>query len=244
MKYLPIILFALTSHLLLAQDANQAWKGNKAYEERSYEDAQESYSRSLELSPSTTASYNLANSLYRQKKYEEAGKIYQSVAGQLEDKEDRAQAYHNLGNTYLKTKKIDEGIAAYKQALRNNPTDEDTRYNLSYAMKLKKEQEEEEKKDQDKKDEQKDDQEKNEDQKKDKQDQDKQEQDEKKDQDQDKQDQDQQKEEQQQQPQPNEISKQDAERILENMENEEEKTQEKVRKQKRKSSNVKIENDW
>jgi len=243
MKYFHIILYIFSGTVLLAQDANQAWKGNKAYEGRDYELALESYVRSLELSPSTTASYNMANSLYRQKKYEEAGKIYQSVAGQLEDKNDRAHAYHNLGNTYLKTKELDKGIEAYKQALRINPTDEDTRYNLSYAMKLKKEQEEEEQK----KDDQKDDQDKNEDQEKDQQDQDKQDQQdeqENKEQEQNQQDQEQQKEEQQQQPQPNEISKQDAERILENMENEEEKTQDKVRKQKRKSSNVKIENDW
>ena len=161
MKLLIIILFAFTTSLLSAQDANEAWKGNKAYKDRDYALAGESYIRSLDLSPSTTASYNMANTLYRQKKYEEAGKIYQSVAGQLEDKNDRAQAYHNLGNSYLKSKELDKGIAAYKQALRNNPFDEDTRYNLSYAMKLKKEQEEEQK-DQDKKDDQKDDQDKKE----------------------------------------------------------------------------------
>ena len=50
---------------------------------------------------------NMANSLYKQKKYEEAGKIFNSIAEKSEDNIQKAQAYHNLGNSYLKSKQID-----------------------------------------------------------------------------------------------------------------------------------------
>jgi len=227
-----------------SQDENNLWKGNKSYQDRQYNKAQESYQNSLELLPSDEATYNMANTLYKQQKYADAAKLFKSVADQTDDKDLKAEAFHNLGNSYLKSKELDKGIEAYKNALRNNPNDEETRYNLSYALKMKQEQEkkdDDQKKD-DKKDDQKDKDKEDQQQDKDKQDENK---DQDKEQNQDQQDEQKQDQEQQQEekPQPNEISKEDAERLLDNLENEEEKTQEKMQKKKRKS-NVKIENDW
>ena len=237
------ILFSCSA-ISFSQDKNNLWKGNQSYEDRQYDKAQESYQSSLELLPSDDATYNMANTLYKQQKYADAAKLFESVANQTEDKNFKAEAFHNLGNSYMKSKELDKGIEAYKNALRNNPNDEETRYNLSYALKMKQEEEKEDQ-DQDKNDDQDKDENQDKEENQDKQDQQKNEDEQDKDdqeQNQDKQDQQDQQDEEQ--PQQNEISKEDAERLLENLENEEEKTQEKVQMKQRKSSNVKIENDW
>ena len=97
------------------------------------------------------ALYNAANSAYRNGDFEKATEYYKQYAGTLENKNDKAKAYHNLGNVFLKRfsgssqnqnpeeqKKssdyLKNSIEAYKNSLRNNPNDEDTRYNLSYAL--------------------------------------------------------------------------------------------------------------
>lgn len=228
---------------VIAQDENLTWKGNKSYRNRDYSSAQQSYEHSLNISPSNTTRYNLANSLYKQQKYNEAAEIYNSIATQSDDKLEKAEAYHNLGNAMMKSKQLDKGIEAYKQALRNNPQDEDTRYNLSYALKLKKEQEKKEDQEQDQ-----DEQEQNQDQQQQKEEQEKKD-NEKQEQEQEQQQQEQKEQEQEQEqaqpkPQEQQISKEDARRLLENMENEEEKTREKVQILDRKQSNKNIENDW
>ena len=144
-------------------------------------------------------------------------------------------ARYNMGNSLLMNNKLDESIDAYKEALRNNPGDLETKYNLLYAMNLKKKQEEQ-KKNQDKNKDQNKDQDKNKDKNQD------QNKDQKKDQNKN---QDQQNKDQQQQPQQSKISKQNAEQMLQALENSEKKTQEKVKKiQAMKAQSKKVEKDW
>ena len=88
-----------------------------------------------------------------------------SIALQPNDKERLAAAYHNTGNALLSDKKIEESINAYKMALKNNPKDNDTRYNLAYAQMMLKKQQQNQDKNKDKNKDQKQDQ--KEDQKKD-----------------------------------------------------------------------------
>ncbi|HEY4787845.1 MAG TPA: tetratricopeptide repeat protein, partial [Bacteroidales bacterium] len=57
----------------------------------------------------------------------------------------QAKLYYNLGNSYIKEKKLEEGISAYKNSLKNDPKDEDTKYNLAYARKLLKKQQQDQK---------------------------------------------------------------------------------------------------
>jgi len=117
--------------------------GNKAYNAQKVEDAEKSYRRALDVDEkSNLATFNLGNAMYRQQKFEEAGREFEKAASGATDKMDKALAYHNLGNSYLQQQKLKESIEAYKQALRNNPNDADTKYNLSYAMNLLKQQEE------------------------------------------------------------------------------------------------------
>ena len=102
-----------------------------------YQDAEISYRKGMATTKNfSKANYNLANSLYRQEKYEDAGNSYKYVAEQKEnDKSLRAKAYHNYGNSLFNQEKYKESIDAYKSALKLNPKDLDTKYNLEYARK-------------------------------------------------------------------------------------------------------------
>jgi len=122
-------------------------KGVDAYNKGDYGTAQEKFEKAYETNNSYNgALYNAANSAYRNGDFEKATEYYEQYAGTLDNKNDKAKAYHNLGNVYLKQDKLKESIDAYKNALRNNPNDEDTRYNLSYALsKLKKQQQQQDK---------------------------------------------------------------------------------------------------
>lgn len=190
------------------------------------------YRKALEKKPDDPKwNFNLADALYKQNKFEESAEKFKEIANQATDKIEKSRALHNMGNSMLMSNKVEESIAAYKEALRNNPEDLETKYNLLYAMNLKKKQEQQKKEDQ-KKDQNKDqkdqnkDQQKNPDQKKDQQ----------------KQDQQQQGNQQIHQ---NKISKQNAEQMLQALENNEKKTQEKVKKiQALKAQSKNVEKDW
>ena len=193
------------------------------------------YRKAIEKKPDDPKwNFNLADALYKQRKFEESAEKFKDIADRTSDKIDKSRALHNMGNSLLMNKKLDESIAAYKQALRNNPKDLETKYNLLYAMNMKKKQQEQQKKDQKK------DKDKDKDQKKDKNKDQNKDQDKKKDQ----QNKDQQKQ-QNQQPQQSKISKQNAEQMLQALENSEKKTQEKVKKvQAMKAQSKNVDKDW
>ena len=102
-----------------------------------YQQAEINYRKAMETTHNyDKANYNLGNSLYRQERYEEAGKAFESVANNKSSSKDlRERAYHNYGNSLLKQEKYKESIDAYKEALKLNPKDMDTKYNLEYARK-------------------------------------------------------------------------------------------------------------
>lgn len=221
-------------------------QGNKYYEAAmqdstrldtvQFNKAEIEYRKALEKKPNDAKwNFNLADALYKQNKFEESAEKFKEIAEQATDKIEKSRALHNMGNSMLMNNKVDESIAAYKEALRNNPEDLETKYNLLYAMNLKKKQEQQKKEDQ-KKDKNKDQKDQNKDQNKDQQ----KNPDQKKDQ--RKQDQQQQANQQQHQ---NKISKQNAEQMLQALENNEKKTQEKVKKiQALKAQSKNVEKDW
>ena len=102
-----------------------------------YQQAEINYRKAMETTHNyDKANYNLGNSLYRQERYEEAGKAFESVANNKSSSKDlRERAYHNYGNSLLKQEKYKESIDAYKNALKLNPKDMDSKYNLEYARK-------------------------------------------------------------------------------------------------------------
>ena len=247
-KYIILIICLLPAFVALAQKERKfVREGNKLFETGlkdtakldtvSFGKAEVAYRRALELKPEDHQwQFNLADALYKQKKADESAKEFGDIAEKATLPIDKSMAFHNMGNSYLVQKKLDESIATYKKALRLTPNDPETKYNLAYAMKMKKE---EEKKKQQNKDKDKDkDKDKNKDQNKDQ----------KKDQDKQKQNQDQNKDQQKdqkQQPQQNKISKQNAEQMLQALENDEKQTQEKVKKaQALKAEKRNVDKNW
>ena len=119
-------------------------EGNKLYETEKFTEAEIAYRKSLEVNPrSSEGTYNLGNALYKQKKFPEAAEQYQLLAGQgekmietPEGKARLAEIYHNVGNIGMQSKEYAKSVEAYKQSLRLNPKDDETRYNLALAQKL------------------------------------------------------------------------------------------------------------
>lgn len=239
--------------LTLKKSNNFVHQANELVAEDKFVAAEMEYRKAISEQPNNVAgTYNLGNSYYKKGNYDEALFRQQQAAKNASDKADKHKAFHNIGNILMKNKQCKEAVEAYKNALRNDPTDEETRYNLGLAKECAAQQKDDEdkNKDKDKKDDKKDDQDKkDQDQKdKDKGDQDKKEGDDQKDKGQpkdDKQDKgngDEKKE--QQQPQPGQLSPQQIKNLLEAMNNQEQKTQEKMNAEKQKGVKVKTDKDW
>lgn len=112
-------------------------KGNKHYGEGSFPEAELEYRRALEENPmDPRALFNLGNALYRQGRFDEASAVFDALAGMAPDGIDLADTYHNLGNAHLGAQRFGDGVEAYKNALRIRPEDNDTRYNLEYALRF------------------------------------------------------------------------------------------------------------
>lgn len=235
--------------------------GNDLFKQKRFVDAEVKYKKALKENPNySTAGYNLGNAVYEQNRLEEALPLYELVAKSSGETETREKSFHNIGNVMMKQKQYDKAIAAYKNSLLLNPKDEATRYNLALAQKLLEDQQQNDQnqdQNQDKDENQDQNQDENQDQNSENKDQNEdQGEDEKKDQDQnegdnendenDQQDQKNEgdKKEQNKQPQPNQLSQQQIEQLLEAMNNEENKTQQKVNAKKAKGKKVNQEKDW
>jgi len=150
MKYLILIGLLISSTFLFGQlDLGFIRDGNKEYKEKSYTNSEESYRRALEIDAENYKGlYNLGNSIYQQGRFKEAVKHFEAATAYAPDDDSRAQALHNLGNSHLKLQDFENSVKAYIEALRINPGDMETKYNLAYAMqKLKEQQKEQEKSD-------------------------------------------------------------------------------------------------
>jgi len=231
-----ISLFFLNDQITLAQSTRGLVNdGVDFYKEQKFADAEVNFKKGTEKSPeSFEAKFNLGDAYYKQQRYDEAIKSFQSAFVNARSDEEKAKIFHNVGNSLLKSQKVKESVGAYKEALKLNPNDQETKYNLSYALNMLKNQNQNQ-------------QNQNQDQNKDQQDQNQQNQDQQK-QDQQKQDQQQQNQNQQQQQQQSEeqkeqeLTKQEAEKILEALKNNEKDLQKQLRKIK--GQRVKTEKDW
>jgi len=238
MKQLIIVaLFLCAATGVFAQQKKYIHKGNELYKDHKYKDAEEDYRKAVDAKkPDTAGSFNLGDALYKQNKFADASSAFDKLASSSHNKELAAAAYHNMGNSLLENKKLEESIDAYKKALLANPKDDETRYNLAYAQEKLKKQQQQNKQNQNNKNQQnqqnKDNKDKN-DKNKDNKDQNKQNQDK----------QNQEKKDQQQQ-QPNQISKEDAERMLDALNNQEKQTQDKLKNKKFQGTKKNITKDW
>lgn len=215
-------------------------EGNALYRQGDHAGAAAAYQRAGTLAPADLRpTFNLGDALYRQGDPAAAQQQFERSAQEARDPADQARAYHNLGNTHLAQQRPQQAIAAYREALRRDPSDEDTRYNLAYAQRMLKQQQQQQNKEQQKQDDQE------------KKEQDQQQQGE------DKKEQDQQQQEQQQKPgeegrqdpqqqaqQPQRMSREEAERLLDALDRQERDVQDKVRQKLRVPVRVPIEKDW
>jgi Ca-activated chloride channel family protein len=237
---LLVFLFLIISVALNAQtDKKYIRKGNREYGNSKFSESEILYRKAIDNSkPSADAIFNIGDALYKQNKFEDAGKQFIENANLNESKEKKAAGLYNLGNSMLKANKLNESIEAYKNSLKLNPSSKETKFNLAYAQDMLKQQEEQKKQqEKDKKDQKKDD--KKQDENKDKNDKNK---DQNKDQDNKKDDQqkDQNKDQQQQQS----VSKEDAQRLLNALANDEKNVQEKVKLAKAAKEKVKTVKNW
>jgi Ca-activated chloride channel homolog len=251
MKLFPFIsLFILAYSTGFSQENLELYRGNKSFVDGDLSDAKSHYEKALIANPNSfKGPYNIGNATYKEENFEGAIGSYQQALGRTENPLEKAEVYHNLGNTYLQSGKLGESIQAYKDALRLNPGAQDTRYNLAFAQKMKKKEEQQQEQNKnDKKDDQQKDQEKKdgdeeEDEKgeKDKNKEDKQ--DEEGKENKDERGEGDEKDEQQAAPKPMNLSPREAEQMLEAAKNEDQKIQMQIRQQK-KSQGKKIEKDW
>ena len=143
MKYLMIILTLVAAEEVFSQpEQKYIRKGNGKYNEQQYNEAEVLYRKALEKNiKSGKAEYNLSNSLYKQEKYDASAAKYFGLAQEEKDHHELSRYYYNLGNSMFKANKLKESIEAYKNALRNNPEDDDARHNLQLALRMKSQQE-------------------------------------------------------------------------------------------------------
>ena len=126
-------------HLSQEKDKN-LYNGNQSFTEKKYVDAEADYrvTESKKSPKKAVAGYNLGNSIYRQNQQGEAQIKYIQALEVAKTKEEKHRIYHNLGKTFMLEKKYDLAADAYKNALRNNPKDEETRYNYALAKRKNK----------------------------------------------------------------------------------------------------------
>lgn len=245
MRYCFIIALLFVSLSSFGQARKLIRKGNNEYDKGNFKQAELNFRQAQAVdTASGDITYNIGNTLYMQKRYQESLGAYQHSIQQSKEPMRMAFNLHNAGNAMFKMQKYQESIEAYKKALRLNPTDNETRYNLALAQQKLKDQQKNNK-DQNKdnknknKDKNKDNKDKNKDKNKDNKDKNKDKNDQNKD---NKNNKDQNKP--QQQPQQPKISKSDAQRMLDALQTSENGTQERVKAQRAKARTRKIDKNW
>jgi tetratricopeptide (TPR) repeat protein len=226
--------------------------------------AEVEYRKAISKKPSNTkGTYNLGNAYYKSGLYDEAMSRHIQAAESATTKKEKHRAFHNIGNALMKQNLCKDAVEAYKNALRNDPKDEETRYNFALARECAEQQgqgeddqSEDENKDENKEDENKDkedqkdkgdenddnkDQEGDDDQKENEGD-DKE--DDKGKPDEEKDGKDPKNQNKKQQQQPGKLSPQQVKNLLEAMNNQEKKVQEKINAKKAKGPKVRAEKDW
>lgn len=226
--------FGLTLSAQTMSESDYVRRGNKLYADSLYEKAEVQYRKALELNGSSvTALYNLGNALFNQvqanpNKAQEALESYMAAAELETDEKRLSMIYHNMGVLYYSAQQYPLSVEAYKESMRNNPLDHETRYNLAMAIHMANKQQ---------------DQDQNQDSGQD-QNQEQQQQNQQQQQEQQEQQQQEQKKQEQQQQNEDKISKENAEQILNALMQDEKEFQEKQQKMIDQRRGKTLEKDW
>lgn len=136
-KYILSLLLLLPLLTNAQTDRDYVRQGNKAFRSRQYAESEVKYRKALSVNNANPqALYNLGCALMMQNKMSESVKFFQKAAGQETSKLRKSKSYHNIGVICQSGKMYQEAIKAYSEALRNNPGDNETRYNLALCKKL------------------------------------------------------------------------------------------------------------
>ena len=140
-KLLYIILFLFAAAGAQAQELPErslVRKGNRQYNKGNYEQAIGRYEQALQaVAGQFEATYNLGNALYKAERFDRAEQtMQQAAADSLRADTERAEAFYNLGNAQFKQQKYKEALESYKQSLRLNPSDMEAKYNYAYTKRL------------------------------------------------------------------------------------------------------------
>ena len=225
-RLLSVILLAALALQASAQiDRHQVRQGNRQFKAARFEAADISYRKALlKDSTSYAAGYNLANTLYKEGNFDEAGKQFSKIASRAKGRPDEVSFWFNTGDVAIRKKDWKSAVDAFHASLLLNPSDLDAKENYLYAKKMLEDQQQQ--------------QDQNQDQNQDQQNQDQQQQQQQQEQQQDQQDQQDQQQDQdeqqqqQQQPQDQQITPQQAQQMLQAIEAKEKDTQDKVNKEK------------
>ena len=149
-------LFLISFFIGAAQEAvvnNHIYDGNQLAKESVFDTAEMSYRKALSKAPEKPeALYNLGNTHYKEKNFDEAKQRYFQTQKFSENKSSKHHAFHNMGNVFMQQKDYVKAVESYKNALRNNPEDEQTRYNYALAKELLEKEQQEQEQNQDQKD--------------------------------------------------------------------------------------------
>ena len=143
-----ILFFVLINynHLIgqLNNSENHLFEGNESHQKEVYINSESSYRKSISMdNDKSIGYYNLGNTHYRSKDYDPASQRYFQSQKKATSKLDKHKAFHNMGNVYMKKKEYQKAVESYKNALRNNSLDNETRYNYVLAKELLDKQEKE-----------------------------------------------------------------------------------------------------
>jgi Ca-activated chloride channel homolog len=244
------LMIILTQTGVFAQNENRfIRRGNDAFEKSDFQTAEIEYRKALEKNrQSSKGEFNLGGALYEQENFDEASKLFGGISGEAETPELRAKSHYNLGNTLMKMQEYEAAIESYKNALRLNPQDFDSKYNLEYARHQLREQQQQQQQNQQQNQDQNDNQE-NQQNRDNQQNNDQQNQNEQQEQEQqtqsDQQDNQSGQQQQQNQQDSRQISKEDAERMLQALRDREKSTLDKIKRERfQDARRVKTEKDW
>lgn len=231
---LTIIFISLVLSISAASSQSATRLGHqagKAYEKKDYPKAQKLYKAAIKADTSMLAArFGLGDALYMQKKYKEAIAEYDHIARSPKvEQQQAAEAFFNMGNSFMRLKDYQKAVEAYKGSLLASPNDNKFRYNYTLAKKLLQKQQQQQQQNQNKQDQNKD---KNKDQKQD--------------QKQDQKNNPQQNHNQDQKEEPQNLDKQSAENILDAVKQDEDKTRQKIEafQKKKKQQKVKNKPNW
>jgi tetratricopeptide (TPR) repeat protein len=126
---------------------NLTYQGNQSISKDNFVAAESAYRKAIGTNPAdATPAFNLGSSFYNNQSYKEALSPLKKAASIAQTQEEKHAVFHNIGNVFMKNKEYEKAVAAYKEALRNNPIDNQTRYNLAIAKEmLKKDQQDKDK---------------------------------------------------------------------------------------------------